>query len=102
MVVDEDILTKIRNLGALGHTPIQIASILKIPSRERDGFLDEFSRRDTRVYEHYCLGKNMSYYNTNVELTKAAEKGDVFAIAKLEERKREQESDDLRNELFGI
>lgn len=89
-------------MGALGHTPRQIASLLNIPVAERDSFIDEFSCVWSKVYEYYTSGKAMSYYNTNVELTKAAEKGDVFAIDKLDERKRNQESDDLKFDLFGI
>ena len=44
----------------------------------------------------------MMDYNTNVELARAAEKGDVEAISKLDERKQEQRANELLADLFGI
>lgn len=102
MTIDEQILKRIRDMGAIGHTPAQIASLLRIPHTERVAFLDEFTRPETKVYEAYTNGKAMMDYNTNVELARAAEKGDVDAIAKLDERKQEQKAIELMAELFGI
>lgn len=102
MIIDEDILLKIRNFAALGHTPRQIASLLKVPPRETEMFLYEFTDPDTKVNEYYLMGRNMGYCNQNVELMKAAEKGDTFAIDTLDRRKHDQELADMRQELFGI
>lgn len=102
MTIDEQVLKRIRDMGALGHTPAQIAALLRIPHFERDAFLDEFTRRETKVYESYLNGKAMMDYNTNVELARAAEKGDVEAITKLDERKQEQKANELLADLFGI
>lgn len=102
MIIDEQILKRIRDQGALGQTSSQIAALLRIPFAERDAFLDEFTRPDTKVYESYTNGKAMYDYNINVELARAAEKGDIDAITKLDERKQEQKSSELTSELFGI
>ncbi len=102
MIIDENIISKIRNFSSLGLMPPQIASILKIPPQDRASFIDEFERKDTRVFEAYHQGRNAAYVNHNIELTKSAEKGDVIAIAKLDERKHEQEIETLRQELFGV
>jgi hypothetical protein len=82
--------------------PAQIASLLRIPAAEREAFLDEFTRPETKVYESYANGRAMMDYNTNVELARAAEKGDVEAISKLDERKQEQKAIELMADLFGI
>ncbi|WP_281671619.1 hypothetical protein [Rikenella microfusus] len=102
MTIDEQILKRVRDMGAIGHTPAQIASLLRIPAADREAFLDEFTRPETKVCEAYANGKAMMDYNTNVELARAAEKGDVDAIAKLDERKQEQKAIELMAELFGI
>lgn len=102
MTIDEQILKRIRDMGAIGHTPAQIASLLRIPAAEREAFLDEFTRPETKVYESYTNGRAMMDYNTNVELARAAEKGDVEAISKLDERKQEQKAIELMADLFGI
>lgn len=99
---DNQILKKIRDMGTLGHTPAQIAVLLRIPHTRLDAFLDEFTRPETKVYESYAAGKAMMDYNTNVELARAAEKGDVEAISKLDERKQEQKAIELMADLFGI
>lgn len=99
---DNQILKQIRDMGALGHTPAQIAALLRIPHTGRDAFLDEFTRPETKVYESYANGKAMMDYNTNVELARAAEKGDVEAVTKLDERKQEQKAIELMADLFGI
>lgn len=102
MIIDEQILKRIRDQGALGQTPSQISALLRIPFAERDAFRDEFTRPDTKVYEAYTNGKAMFDYNINVELARAAEKGDIEAITKLDERKQEQKSTELTTELFGV
>lgn len=99
---DNQIFKQIRDMGAQGLTPAQIASLLRIPAAEREAFLDEFTRPETKVYESYANGRAMMDYNTNVELARAAEKGDVEAISKLDERKQEQKAIELMADLFGI
>lgn len=102
MIVDEQTLKKVRDLGALGHTPSQIASLLDIPVRDKAAFLDELSRPETLMYAAYLKGKTIIEYNTNVELAHAAEKGDVEAIKLLSERKLKQKEAELLTELFGL
>lgn len=102
MIIDEQILKRIRDLGALGHTPTQISCLLDISINDRDVFIDEFSRPETRVYSAYQKGKSIIGYNTNVELARQSEAGDVEAITLLAERNEKQKVSELLAELFGI
>lgn len=102
MILDEQLLKRIRDYGALGHTPGQIVALLRIPLRERDAFLDEFERPETRVYEFYQNGKAIMDYNTNVELAHQAEKGDIDSISLLDQRKENQKVNELLADLFGL
>lgn len=99
---DQDTLEKIKHYASLGHTPRQIASLLQIPASDKELFLYEFTDPEMKVAEYFAIGQTIGYYNQNAELTKAAEKGDVFAVDALDRRKREQKSADLREELFHI
>lgn len=102
MVIDEQILKRVRDLGALGHTPSQIASLLDIAAADRNNFIDELSRADTPLYIAYHKGQSIMDYNTNVELAHQAEKGDIEAITLFDERKQKQNVSELLSELFGI
>lgn len=102
MIVDEDVLKRVRDYGALGHTPRQIAYLLRIRHTEADAFIDEMIRSDTRLHEYYESGKAVMNYNTNVELARQAEKGDSDSIKLLDQRKQEHRYEDLLSELFGI
>lgn len=102
MTIDEQVLKRVRDLAALGHTPSQIASLLDIPIDGRDAFVDEFSRPNTQIYAAYYKGRNMMDYNTNVELARAAEKGDVEAIELMSKRKEEQKYNEALAEMWGV
>lgn len=102
MTLDENTLKKIRDWAALGHTPGQIASLLGTPYRERDAFLDEFDRPDTKVFQYFMQGKAMMDYNVNAELARSAENGDVDAVTVLDVRKQNQKVSELLSNLFGI
>lgn len=102
MITDEQKLKKIRDYAALGHTPGQIASLLRVPFERKDAFIDEFNRPNTMVYDAFMTGKATMDYNTNAELAVNAEKGDVEAIALLDKRIQEQKEAELLLELFGI
>lgn len=102
MIIDEDILKRVRDYGALDQSPRQIAFLLRIPAGEIDAFIDEMMRPDTRLHEYYAAGKAIISYNTNVELARQAEKGDSDAIKLLDQRRQDQRYQDMCTELFGI
>ncbi len=102
MTVDDQLFKRVRDLAALGQTPGQILSILSIPYAQRDEFLGEFSRPGSRISEAYANGKAMIDYNTNLELTRKAERGDAEAIELLDQRKQNQQYNELVAELFGV
>lgn len=102
MTLDENTLKKIRDYAAIGHTPGQIASLLRVSYREREMFLDEFTRIDTKVNQYYQEGIAMMDYNVNVELARAAEKGEIEAIEALDKRNQAQKVGELLADLFGI
>lgn len=102
MEFDANTLKRIRDYAALGHTPGQIVSLLGIAYQQREAFLDEFSRSDTKVYQSFMQGKAMMDYNVNVELTRNAEKGDTEAIEVLDQRKQNQKVAELLSDLFGV
>ena len=99
MVIDEEILKRVRDYGSLGHTPRQVAALLRIRHSEIESFVDEMIRSDTRLHES---GKAIMSYNMNVELAQQAEKGDADSIKLFDQRKQEQRYDDLCSELFGL
>lgn len=74
MVIDEEILKRVRDYGSLGHTPRQVAALLRIRHSEIESFVDEMIRSDTRLHEFYESGKAIMSYNMNVELAQQAEK----------------------------
>ena len=102
MVIDEEILKRVRDYGSLGHTPRQVAALLRIRHSEIESFVDEMIRSDTRLHEFYESGKAIMSYNMNVELAQQAEKRDADSIKLIDQRKQEQRYDDLCSELFGL
>ena len=102
MVIDEEILKRVRDYGSLGHTPRQVAALLRIRHSEIESFVDEMIRSDTRLHEFYESGKAIMSYNMNVELAQQAEKGDADSIKLFDQLKQEQRYDDLCSELFGL
>lgn len=101
-MISNEILEKIRAYASIGHTPRQITSMLRVPATDVHMILMAFEDQGSAVFEMYYLGRTQAAYNQNTELTKLAEKGDTFAIERLDERKQAQEAEDLRRELFGI
>lgn len=102
MILDEQTLKRVRDMGALGHTPSQIVSLLDISRSDRAIFYDELTNPETPLYIAYNKGRSIMSYNTNVELARLAEKGDQEAIVLLDERSRQQRVDELLLELFRI
>ena len=102
MVIDEEILKRVRDYGSLGLSSRQVAALLRIRHSEIESFVDEMIRSDTRLHEFYESGKAIMSYNMNVELAQQAEKGDADSIKLFDQRKQEQRYDDLCSELFGL
>lgn len=102
MTVNDQMIQKIRDYAMCDMTPLQIASLLNILPAGLDTFIDAFLQPETLIAQAYKKGRNMMDYNTNVELARAAEKGDVEAIEMLAHRKEEQKYNEALAEMWGI
>ena len=102
MQLDEPTLKRIRDLGALGITERQIVSLIQSDEINGEELFAILTREGSESNLAYAKGRAMMDYNTNVELTRSAEKGDPEAIELLAQRKQVQEQSELRFELFGV
>lgn len=102
MTLDETILNKIRNYGALKYRPRRIVELLGLNSEEQAFIVRELEDPDSIAYRYYRQGVKIGEYNVDAELAKNAEKGDILSIQELSDRQHKREMDDLKRELFGI
>lgn len=92
MTYPEETLTQISSLGQLGYPVRKIISIIK-PS-DPDQFLLDFETTGSPLAVAYQRGVDAADYAIDDKLLSMAKEGDIEALRKLEERKR----DHLRKE----
>jgi phosphoglycolate phosphatase-like HAD superfamily hydrolase len=100
--MDDNILYKIRNFGALNYAPERIADLLGYVGEERRKLFIELADEQSQAAVIYRQGQGIGKYNIDVELLKNAEKGVPEAIDLLDERQRRETVINLKKELFGI
>lgn len=102
MLIDQNILTKIRNYGALKYTVDRIIVLLGLDPDEAEEFTVLFEDRKSQVRRLYEQGVAIGEYNIDVELAKAGEKGDVFAIMEIGKQQETRKLNQLKKDLFGV
>jgi hypothetical protein len=90
----EDQEKKIKNMGALGYQPKIICSIMDF---DLDKFEKEFANEKSKIKTLYIAGKNQAMYLMDLKLFEMAQSGDIKALEKLEQRKKQAEINEKRN-----
>ena len=101
-MADQVTLNKIRTYASLGYSPQRIADILALSTEERVRMISLIGTDGSDLNQYYRQGIAIGDYNKDVELTKAAEKGDIDAITLLSERQHDREVADIKRELFDV
>lgn len=102
MIVNKEILEKVRTFGAFRYSVFKMLSLLNIEAEQHDLFIEEFDNKESRVRRYYEQGVAMGEHNVSVALMKKAEEGDVFASQQLEDLSDKRNVENLRKELFGV
>ena len=95
-------IPQVRTFGALGYDAERIADLLDLHGDVRTELLIRLSIPDDKLRIAYENGRAIGEYNIDVELTKKAESGDVFAIMERSNRAHTREINDMKRKLFGI
>jgi len=85
---------KIKNMGALGYQPSIIASIMGFNKNEVEKAMKDVN---SVFYELYEAGKNQSMYLLDLKLFEMAQSGDIKALEKLEQRKKQAKIEESRH-----
>lgn len=102
MILDNALLSKIRTYASLGYSPVRICLLVGIEPNEMDMLITLIETPGSDANQYYNQGIALGDYNKDVELTKAAEHGDIDAITLLGERQYDREVADLKKELFDV
>lgn len=102
MTIDQNILNKIRNYGALKYTSDRICVLLGLEGEDMDWFLDQMEDSKSQVRKFYDQGVAIGEYNQDVELAKQGEKGDVLSIIELNKIQDDRRVNKVKDELFGV
>jgi hypothetical protein len=76
----------LQNMGALGYPVSKICSIM---SFDREVFEKEFRNENSEIKKLYNKGVDYSGYLIDLKLFEMAKSGDIKAINKLDERKKQ-------------
>ena len=102
LLIGDEYVSQVRTFGALGYSVRRICTLLQLSKKQKVALSIRMTLPGDVYYEAYQNGKAIGEYNIDAELAKQAERGDIDAIALLEERKNERVETDLRKELFGV
>lgn len=102
MTVDQNMLSRIRNYGALKYTASRICDLLALSTSDRVIFLQEFEDPESDIRKFYEHGVAIGDYNQDVELAKQGEKGEILAIIELNRIQHDRKVEEVKKDLFGI
>lgn len=95
-------ISKVRTFGAMGYSTERIADLLELIGNERAELTVRLSITGDTLRVAYDNGRAIGEYNIDAELTKQAERGDIYSIETLAARSKERKLKDMKKELFGI
>jgi len=78
----------LKNMGALGYPPVKISSIMGFDLKEIESDLADVKSEFFKIYQE---GNDMANYLIDLKLFEMAQSGDIKAIEKLEQRKKNME-----------
>jgi len=86
MEYTEDFLKKMVQCGTLGYPVSKIINVFDIDNEEQ--FVKDFDNKQSLVYKHYQKGIDKADFILDSKLFEMAKEGDLKALAKYEERKK--------------
>jgi hypothetical protein len=100
--MNNELLHKIRNFGALNYAPERMADLLGYTKEQRLELYRFLADERSEVTIAYRQGQAIGKYNIDAQLAKNAEKGDTQAAGLMQERRQTETVENLKKELFGI
>jgi hypothetical protein len=88
----------IANFGALGYNTKKMSSILGVPEIE---IITELKNKDSEFSKLFQKGVDMSEYVIDLKLFNLAKNGDLAALKKFEERKKQRQLNEKRSNYLN-
>lgn len=86
MEYSQEILSKVVDLGKLQYPAEKIISILNIPEKEKNIFIDDFNNPSHEIYKSYQMGIDIRDFEIDSKLYQLAKTGDLKAMKQLNEK----------------
>jgi hypothetical protein len=86
-------LTKIKNCGAYQYPVDKCLRVLELPQKQEADFIEDFDDPDSEVFREYSKGRDQADYYLDTKLFALARDGDMKALDKFEERRRDRMED---------
>lgn len=83
--LNEEQIKMLKNMGALGYPSSKIASVMQLEIAE---VRTQMNDSNSDFFKNYHAGADMANYLIDLKLFEMAQSGDIKAIDKLSERKR--------------
>lgn len=96
MEYNEDFLKKMVQVGTLGYPLSKIINVLDVEEKDTVQFTNDFDNQRSKIYISYRKGVDKADFILDTKLFEMAKNGDLKALQKYEERKKEQMYDAQR------
>jgi len=86
MEYTEDFLNKVVQMGILGYDVAKVINVLDVEEQDEQQFTSDFANPESLVFKRYKKGVDKAEYALDAKLFDLAQKGNIAAMKKWEER----------------
>lgn len=86
MEYNEDFLNKVVQMGILGYDVTKVINVLDVPEVDEKTFASDFINPESIIFKRYKKGVDKAEYALDAKLFDLAQKGNIAAMKKWEER----------------
>jgi len=86
MEYTEDFLNKVVQMGILGYDVAKVINVLDVEEQDEQQFTSDFANTESLVFKRYKKGVDKAEYALDAKLFDLAQKGNIAAMKKWEER----------------
>ena len=86
MEYTEEFLNKVVQVGILGYDVAKVINVLDVPEQDEIKFSADFANPESVVFKKYKKGVDKAEYALDAKLFDLAQKGNIAAMKKWEER----------------